>query len=449
MKKFYILSLCALVGATSLTAAARFKTCKNSNPAKAVAKSATAPGQLMRPVSSTEYMADGEEWIELGRNTYTYDSRGNVIVQETDSEDGLFRVETQYNEYDKPVLVVSTISEDGETVNDSKRTYVYDPVVHDFFIERLGFSWTNDSWTRNYMCETNDITRNGDGNITEIVKSLPLGNEMVPAYRSVWNYDPASGHANEFAHYTYDPSGAQPGWALHNNTAYRNIVWEETDGQMTANSIQELFQGANKVKSAEVYYNNRLDGHFIVEYSSENPGSYIAKETFADPTVIGIATAYDILDNNGSYRTTRSEFFDPETGDPTDEPTYILVEEVMFDDHGNIKCEAATETFEGITEMIGGAQYENTYDADGNLKEVILNVYDYETQEYFPDMRYTYGDYTDVSAGVDNVSADASAEGFTVYNLQGVLVLSAGDAASLSNLPAGLYIVNGKKQVIR
>ena len=40
------------------------------------------------------------------------------------------------------------------------------------------------------------------------------------------------------------------------------------------------------------------------------------------------------------------------------------------------------------------------------------------------------------------------AEGITVYNLQGVLVLEADDAAALRTLPAGAYIVNGKTMII-
>lgn len=43
---------------------------------------------------------------------------------------------------------------------------------------------------------------------------------------------------------------------------------------------------------------------------------------------------------------------------------------------------------------------------------------------------------------------EAAAEGVTVYNLQGVLVLQSDDAADLKNLENGLYIVNGKAMII-
>ncbi|MDE6629066.1 MAG: hypothetical protein K2K36_06820 [Muribaculaceae bacterium] len=450
MKKFYIFSLCALAGASTLMAGTRFQTRRNAPRKTAALTETSAPDRLMRPATMTEYLNEDGEWLDLGTTVYTYDARGNAIVQETDGEDGLFRVETTFNEFDKPVLVIGTIEEDGETVNDNKRTYVYDPVVHDFFTERLAYDWNGNDWTRNYMCETNTVTRNDDGNIVEIVKALPLSNEMVPAYKSVWNYNLTTGKADGFAYYQYDSWGAQPGWVLYNQTSYRNIEWEATDGQMTASSMQEFLQGANRVKSADVYYDDELDGHFIVEYSSDKPGDYLVKETFADPSVVGVTTVYEVLDANGSFRQTDSEYFDEETGEPTDEPTYILVQETLFDANGNIASETITETYEGMTELVAGARYDNSYDDDGNLTEVVVNNYDYESEEYYPEMRYTFGEYTDVAAGVENVAADAvAADGFTVYNLQGVPVLRSGSADQLRSLPAGLYIVNGRKQVIR
>ncbi|MGN0213365.1 MAG: hypothetical protein ACI4AH_00975 [Muribaculaceae bacterium] len=50
-------------------------------------------------------------------------------------------------------------------------------------------------------------------------------------------------------------------------------------------------------------------------------------------------------------------------------------------------------------------------------------------------------------SGISTIEADA--ERGNVYNTQGVLVLKAADAASLNTLPAGIYIMNGKKIVVR
>lgn len=452
MKKFYIVSLCVLVGAASLSASSRFKSARNTARKTAAPKTEAAAAPVMRPSSVTEYEydPDAEEWLDLGTTLFTYDARGNATVQETEGPEGVFRVTTQYDSHDMPVLVLNTLTEDATEENDSKRTYVYDPVVHDFYTERLGFDWSGTDWVRNYMCETNTITRNDAGNITEIVKALPLAEEMVPAYRAVWSYSTPSGNADGFAYYQYDAWGDTPGWQLYDQTDYRNITWESTDGQMTGTAMGEFLQGANRIKSADVYYDGELDGHFIVEYSADRPADFLARETFADPSVTGRTTRYETLDANGSFRLTESEYFDAETGDPTAEPTYVSIEEVMIDSHGNVLSDIQSETDEeGKMEIFAASRYDLVYDADGNLREMTANEYDYETKEYFPMSRMVYGDYLDVTAGIDSVTAASGETGYTVYNLQGVLVKQAADAASLRALPAGLYIVNGRKQIIR
>lgn len=65
--------------------------------------------------------------------------------------------------------------------------------------------------------------------------------------------------------------------------------------------------------------------------------------------------------------------------------------------------------------------------------------------EMNPVLHYHYT----VDAGVSAITeVEAAAEGVTVYNLQGVLVLQSDDAADLKTLENGLYIVNGKAMII-
>ncbi len=52
-------------------------------------------------------------------------------------------------------------------------------------------------------------------------------------------------------------------------------------------------------------------------------------------------------------------------------------------------------------------------------------------------------------SGVENVLPDSTAGVYRVYNLQGVLVLTTEDAEAVNRLPKGLYIVNGKKMLIK
>lgn len=65
----------------------------------------------------------------------------------------------------------------------------------------------------------------------------------------------------------------------------------------------------------------------------------------------------------------------------------------------------------------------------------------------------TKSDMTEIpdpgQSAIDIIGTDGQPESVTVYNLQGMQVLNNASPESLSTLPAGLYIVNGKKMVIR
>lgn len=50
---------------------------------------------------------------------------------------------------------------------------------------------------------------------------------------------------------------------------------------------------------------------------------------------------------------------------------------------------------------------------------------------------------------VNQLKPEASVEGYVVYNLKGVKVLESNDGSALSGLAAGIYIINGKKVMIR
>jgi len=52
-------------------------------------------------------------------------------------------------------------------------------------------------------------------------------------------------------------------------------------------------------------------------------------------------------------------------------------------------------------------------------------------------------------SGVDDIAADQSVNEYIVYNLQGVVLLKTDDIHQVEQLPAGIYIVNGKKMIIR
>ncbi len=54
-----------------------------------------------------------------------------------------------------------------------------------------------------------------------------------------------------------------------------------------------------------------------------------------------------------------------------------------------------------------------------------------------------------VATGVEAISANSADDAVTVYNLQGNCLLRNADKSALSTLPAGLYIVNGRKSLLK
>ena len=63
-------------------------------------------------------------------------------------------------------------------------------------------------------------------------------------------------------------------------------------------------------------------------------------------------------------------------------------------------------------------------------------------------LRYTVKNDSGLPAGIEDIIADG-ATNWTVYNITGVKVLDTDNAEDLSNLPKGLYIINGKKVLVK
>lgn len=439
MRKIYILAACVAVSLSANAGGQRFKSIRGQKNVKKIMR-AEASAPLWRPASQTDYMHDGDGWMKMGEVSFKYDKRGNCTEELVDEDGYLSKTVTTYDEFNFPLTVVKTESEDGETwENSGKTTYVYDARIHGFFTDRSGFDWTDGDWVRNYRCEGNAITRNSDGNIVELVKSLPLMDEMKPAYKSVWTYGD-DGKANGYAYYTVAEDG---GWDLYDDISYKDIVWETTDGQMTVyGDLLELTEGKNLLKSAVVYYNDEPDGHYIVDYYDGSFG-FLIKETTNDVNEVGRTIVMLPLDANGSMRLTTTEYFDEE-GNILAEPTYIDVQEALMDEHGNMVLFSEKETIEGEEELIASTKYSYTYDANGNPTEIIAEEYDYETQEYFPSERTVYGEYVDVAAsGIRDFNAGTSEAEQMIFDINGRRV------AEENMQPGSIYIVNGKKIICR
>lgn len=425
MKKFYFFTLCSLLTVPAVASPRFHKSQRPTLPLMETVHRLSAPARaqgsgVWRPASQTDYMYEEGEWMELGTTCFTYDTAGNPLVELTqDIDDMQFKIERTFDSYGYVTSMLQTLDEGDGWENEGKRTYVYDPVVHSYFTERMGYDWDNGQWVQNYLCERNVITRNSGGAITEIVKQLPLFNQMLDAYRSVWTYGNADAtRATGFKYYV--TNGEQDAWQLDNGLDYRDIVWKNTDGEMTASSFYDLVEGDNRVESVTIYGDDVLDGYFLVTYT-DRPGEYLIKETYANREEVGRTIQKTFIDDNGSFTVTTTEYFDEE-GNLTAEPTYADVLKNVFDDRGNLVLESISDITDGEEMVMEAAKYEYTYDAHSNITEMIMSTYDPDTEEYTPENRIVYSEYSEIS-GIDGIEAsDDTAPRY--YNLQGIEVKS-------------------------
>lgn len=422
MKKLIILSLVAMTMGSAAIAAPRFE----SRRAQAVERShqfkLPQPGAIWRPASQTEYefFVETGKWVEIATVYFEYDSRGNC-VRESFTESGVESVTTiEYNDDNLPTFKLSQNNEGEGWKNESKTSYEYDPVVRDYYTLRMGYTWLMDKWTENFRCESNVITRDEAGRITEIIKAVPLYGEMLPSTRMVWKYDDATGRANEYRYYCN--YGEDVNWVLYNDVHYQDLEWEETDGQLVEQAIQDYVVAPNRLKSAKVYYEDQFDGYIIMDYTDNG---YSVSETTEVATEVGIKTTVETVPyaENPAWSatvTTYGEYFD-EKGLFTSEPVYQQIATVVSDEHGNIRVERVVQVTEGVSELMNENHYDYTYDDKGCPTELLVSYFDFDANEFVGQMRIVYHDYID--AGVDSPIGD-SATTAEYYNLQGIRVAS-------------------------
>lgn len=410
MKKLYPLLLCGLLSGIPAVASPRFVSQKAPAARHIVKKSPDAAKWL--PEEQTEYFYE-DGWIELGNVHFTYDSKGNSITELLTSDEGSFKTIYEYDDNNQRTSMLTLADEGGSWVNESWTTYTYDPIIQDYYILRMGYDWTDNAWIENIKCESNEIVRNDAGNIVSIVKNLPLGGAMVPAYKLEWTYDEQSGKAVGMTYYYYDST--KNTWVIYDATEYKNLTWEATDGQMTEVDINAFTEGPNRLTSCDVYYQGVIDGHFIVNYDAN--GGYTANHTFADPTVIGISNVKAFTDDLGSFTLTTYEYFDKKNN-PTTEPEFIGRLRVVYNEHGDVTLETYSEVFEeGDEDILEGYKYDYTYDENGNVSEYVSHMYDYDTYQYIPENKIVFHSYTKIS-GIENVAVDTDAAA-EYFDMQG------------------------------
>lgn len=486
MKKIYTLAFCCVLGVGCIGASPRFVSQKKGgaghqsisissflnntaevNGKKLVVKKAS--GEIFRPAYSVDYLWDGEAWMEMGTVNYKYDPRGLETEVHFVFEDEEMREETlTVNEYNENGMLVKTADsyfEEGEWIDDNRKSYVYDDVVTDYWTERIGEDYDGAEWVPNHYSTLRKITRNADGNIQQWQMSLDNNGEFVPAYKQEWKYG-EDGKADKFYYYISESYSADPVWALYDDTYYTDIVWQDTDGQMLGDGIESFVVGNNRAKSYTVYYKDEIDGYAWVDYVEGQPGSYTMYESYVDKSKIGRMTIVQDFSSNpfGFLRSTMYKYFDDEGNCTYPDATFATIHMYTFDEYKNLIEDVIYEDVydgEGAVQ-VAGARYEYEYDDNGNISEIVALDYNPDIEDYENVSKIVYGEYSDVSSSISAIEAGDSdvnysfndgilavngnsLTGVSVYSVSGACVARAAGYESvtldLNSLTSGLYIV--------
>lgn len=388
-----------------------------------------------------EYGTDG--WIKIAAMQRTYDTAGN-LYQQVKTEDALTerRTFTHDAEGRQTSVVIEHDTEGwGEYLPSQKIVDGYDPIAKEFNVVHAKYIWdqVEQDWVMTDGSNFRDVERDANGNITSIIIKSYFTHvaAIVPHTKTTITYN-AEGKAESYSIQSASDHDATTGvttWGRANT--YKNIEWENTDGQLYQD-VNTMLIGPNRMKYAELYKGSTHAGTLRVSYVEGKPDFESVIEYTVGTKKKEIHT-YVSLDDNGSYR---EQFVIHDDGN---EDGVIAEKEISteyierrYDGHGN---ELSFEQyFDG--ELGAGNRFTYTYDADGNLLEMIgedwtptyNNIGEIVSGEYTYGQRIVYGDYQNVNTSIATALPHDGA--LQVYNLHGTLV-----ATSTDNLPAGLYIV--------
>lgn len=392
---------------------------------------------VFKPAKELVYTYSEEgEWTLEGEYSYSYstDKNGNAVKTQTQvSGDEVLLTETVTSKDGLTKTIVEQTSADGGKTfaNESKLVYTYDPVVTDLVVMKQRYVWDEtNGWTEISDAFKRDITRDGNGNITSLVISVPYQGAFDPIERYTNTVDAKTGQiaAYRYEKLAYDDN-YQPVW---NTDEYlTDIVWHETNGQLVS-QYDEWMQWGNKLASANLAYEENGEtkslGNIRVDYNSDGVGY---SEVFNYTDVLGRTNTEKTLnDANGSF-TIEEKTLEDANGDGVltdNELTGWTKETVAYDDNKNLVADDIYEYDEDAKALAHtmGEKTDYVYDAEhGNEpKETVSSSYDMDADAYVPYSKVVVTSFIDVTSGIRDINTDNDMAGDAdgVYTVQGMKV---------------------------
>lgn len=391
-------------------------------------------GSIFLPTQEATYVYDMDNWMEDATYTYEYDTDGRKVSQIVDDGFGQTKSEYEYNADGMETCETTSSAEEGnDFVYTNKLSHGYDKVVKDFVVNSVESVWDGGLWNMVGMGRTwkKDVSRDVKGNVEGMSTKTYFQDKFEELMKTTITYgvdgNPATWKYEELA---YDGVN-EP--AMEEYYTLKNMVWENTDGQVLASTIDEFYTGANRLRSAEVVEPGYgTTGTIAAEYKADGSYSYLFYYT-GSFEADGYSKSY--VDENGSYVEESNYYVDMDADGMVTEDEKVggMRMEVKFDGHGNVVSEALYED----GEIMDGMKYEYTYSPDYDYPtEQVYYMWNPELSQYEPFIKIVSTGFTDVTTSISEVETSRGEGATAVYNTQGVKVGTSTDV-----LPKGLYIV--------
>ena len=218
-----------------------------------------------------EYGADG--WIKIAAMQRTYDTAGN-LYQQVKTEDALTERRTFMHDAEgrQTSVVIEHDTEGwGEYLPSQKIVDGYDPIAKEFNVVHAKYIWdqVEQDWVMTDGSNFRDVERDANGNITSIIIKSYFTHvaAIVPHTKTTITYN-AEGKAESYSIQSASDHDATTGvttWGRANT--YKNIEWEDTDGQLYQD-VNTMLIGPNRMKYAELYKGSTHAGTLSREGSS-------------------------------------------------------------------------------------------------------------------------------------------------------------------------------------
>ena len=407
------------------------------------AQSATLwkPGSILK----SEWEQNAWKLEETARRTYTPTGKvatSHITEAETGSE---FNYVYTYNDADQLASCTVTFRNGSDWEPYRTTTYVYDPVVKTYCIEKASVAYLNGTPVNAYGAKA-EVSRNDLGNVTGIL--FYKGNGIDADGRPIWKEEMRTAVSynadNQASEITIEEADTATDGTVtwSDNGKFTELEWAETDGQYLFPPISEIDDEEDSVSDGDgslfdetgfsvlLKGNNRITKCRMVtavDADDDDPTDITVTAAYDGDVVTGtLAGDYEELKGlTGSYTLTALENNGNSYTMAISIP-YMGMSIAMnidgateYDEWGHLISQVMTESSILGNSTIAKKTGTVTMGDDGFPKTYVLQEMDADSGVMENKDKYEYADYSPAGIAETGVDADQPEE---YYSLQGIRI---------------------------